>query len=62
MSEFKVGDMVNYHPVVGGPISSMDHEIKAIMTQPNRSGDSIAWITRKPDFVGLDSLSLVGEQ
>ena len=54
----KVGDRVNYHAVIGGPVTSTNHIIKVIDKMPNNYGSDIAWITDKSGCVALTALSL----
>lgn len=53
----KVGDKVNYHDIIGGPITSSGHEIKQIDTTPNNFGGNVAWITGKSGCVSIEALS-----
>lgn len=57
MPIYKIGDKVNYHVFIGGPIVSTDHEIKSIELQPNNYGEDVAWITNKSSCVSLGALS-----
>jgi len=54
---FRCGDVVNYHDVIGGPITSQNHIIKTLMPEPNNFCEPVAWITNKSGCVSLDSLS-----
>lgn len=54
---FKVGDIVNYHSIIGGEISSCDHEIKKLDLEPNNFGGDVAWVSGKSGCVSLDALS-----
>jgi hypothetical protein len=55
--QMKAGDKVNYHSVIGGPVTSTGHEIRTIEKMPNNYGSDVAWITGKSGCVDLDSLS-----
>ncbi|MBT3488327.1 MAG: hypothetical protein HOI61_00860 [Gammaproteobacteria bacterium] len=48
---------MNYHSVIGGPVTSTGHEIRTIEKMPNNYGSDVAWITGKSGCVDLDSLS-----
>lgn len=58
MSDFKVGDKVNYHSIIGEAITSNGHEITHIELEPNNFGNDVAWITNKSGCVALQALSL----
>ena len=55
---YVVGDKVNYHLFIGGPIKSTGHTIKAIELQPNNYGADVAWISEKSGCVDLEALSI----
>lgn len=59
--DFKVGDSVNYHSVIGVPVTSTGHEIKTIEMQPNNYGCDVAWISDKSGCVDLKALSIAEE-
>ena len=52
-----VGDKVDYHSVVGGPVTSTGHTIRAVERKPNNYGCDVAWITGKAGCVALDALT-----
>jgi len=54
MENIKVGDIVNYHSVIGGKVTSSGHKVTAI---EKRYGQWIAWITGKPACVAIKALS-----
>ena len=54
MKNIKVGDIVNYHSVIGGKITSSGHTVTAI---EKRYGQWIAWITGKSVYVSIRALS-----
>lgn len=54
---FKTGDIVNYHSIIGGAITSEGHEITFIDRQPNNFGCDVAWITGKSGCVAIAALS-----
>jgi hypothetical protein len=58
MAKINVGSIVNYHAIIGGPVTSEGHEVKAIERTPNNYGRDVAWITMKAGCVALDALSL----
>lgn len=53
---FQIGDKVNYHSRIGGPVTSTDHEITDIQEM---CGTLCAWITNKAGCVDCDALSPV---
>jgi len=55
MTVFRKGDKVNYHSIIGGPITSTDHIIKDIGTIPSCGG--VAWITGVRGCVSLKVIS-----
>ena len=56
MSEIKKGDRVNYHSVIGGPVTSSDHVVEKI---GQMCGQDVAWISDKSGCVSLKALSLI---
>lgn len=50
----RVGDWVNYHAVIGGPITTTGHKIRAIEVL---GGRTVAWITGKAGCVAIEALS-----
>ncbi len=54
----KVGDKVNYHSLIGGPVTSTGHEVTDIEEQPNNYGSDVAWVTNKRGCVAVAALSL----
>lgn len=58
----QIGDNVNYHSIIGGPVTSTGHKIKAIEREPNNYGCDVAWITGKSGCVALEALSLSEKQ
>lgn len=55
MKNIKVGDIVNYHSVIGGNVTSKErHKVTVI---EKRYGQWIAWITGKPACVSIKALS-----
>mgnify|MGYP003636706592 CR=1 FL=1 len=57
MSFYNVGDKVNYHSIIGGPVTSTGHEIIEILLKPNNFGSNVAWLTNKSSCVSLSALS-----
>ena len=57
----KVGDIVEYHEIMGGKVTSKNHTIKTILRKPNNFGCDVAWITNKSGCVDLKSLTLCKE-
>ena len=53
----KEGDLVDYHSLRSGPITSKDHEILFIERFPNNFGCDVAWITKKSGCVALANLT-----
>lgn len=56
-TRFLLGDVVNYHSVIGGPVTSTGHVVMAIQLAP--SGRDVAWISGKSGCVAVAALSLV---
>lgn len=54
----KVGDMVDYHSIIGEKITSRHHIITHIKPTPNNYGYAVAWITGMPGCVVLEALTL----
>ncbi len=61
-TEFKEGDLVNYHSIKGGSITSQNHIVTAVETMPNNYGCDVAWISDKSSCVAVESLSHVLEE
>jgi len=59
MCEFKVGEKVNYHPIIGGEHTGTVHEITNIELMPNNFGCDVAWIEGHRGCVDFDALSHV---
>lgn len=53
----KIGDSVNFHAVINGPITSSGHVITSIELMPNNFGQDVAWITEKSGCVALAALT-----
>lgn len=58
MPSVSIGDQVNYHSIIGGPITSTDHELQAVSFAPNNFGSDVGWITGKSGCVALAALSV----
>jgi len=54
---FNVGDIVNYHAIIGDGITSTGHTITTILPAPNNFGRDVAWISGKSGCVSLEALS-----
>lgn len=54
---FKVGDIVDYHSIIDGPVTSTGHEITHIGKIPSAK-KRVAWISNKSGCVCLCALSL----
>jgi hypothetical protein len=50
-----IGDLVNYHAKIGGPVTSTDHVIRSIIK--DSAGQEVAVISGKRGIVSLDALS-----
>jgi len=59
---FIVGNKVNYHLFIGGPVKSTNHTIKSIELEPNNYGADVAWISGKSGCVDLEALSIQGDE
>lgn len=51
----RAGDVVDYHSIIGGPISSHGHTVTSVGELP--SGSAVAWISGKAACVSVDSLT-----
>ena len=60
-NELEIGDVVSYHSIIGGEITSKNHIVEAIQYAPNNYNCDVAWITGKSGCVALRALSLVKE-
>lgn len=56
-NKLKEGDIVNYHRLIGGKVTSTGHEITDIELKPNNYGEDVAWITNKRGCVSMKALS-----
>lgn len=54
---FKVNDVVNFHSIIGGEVTSTDHVIESILPMPNNFGCDVAWISGKSGCVAIAALS-----
>jgi hypothetical protein len=52
----KVGDVVNFHSIIGGPVTSTGHTVTALYPMPNNFGCDCAMITGHAGVVALDAL------
>lgn len=59
--EFEKGDLVAYHSIIGGPITSIGHTVQSIELMPNNYGTNVAWITGKTGCVSIAALSAAEE-
>jgi hypothetical protein len=53
----KVGDIVDYHSIIGGAVTSQGHVIEKIVPTPNNFGIAVAWITGKSGCVALKAIT-----
>ncbi len=53
----KIGDKVNYHSIIDGPVTSTGHMIIDIDYAPNNFGCDVAWITNKVGSIAIRALS-----
>lgn len=63
--KLKVGDVVDYHSIIGGPITSYEHTIQHIGyigRERCHNGTEVAWISDKTGCVALEALSLSAER
>jgi hypothetical protein len=51
---WRIGDVVNYHSRIGGPVTTSGHTIREIGVL---SGRTVAWITGKVGCVAIEALS-----
>lgn len=54
------GDRVDYHSLIGGPVTSSDHVVRAVET--SHSGYAVAWLTNKAGCVAADALTPAKEK
>lgn len=59
MSRIKVGDVVDYHSVIGREITSRNHVVQQVFL--DYSGHKVARISGKSGYVAVDALSLTME-
>ncbi len=55
MSEIRIGMLVNYHSIIGGPVTSTGHKVTKL--QILLDGRRFVWISRKCACVAWASLS-----
>lgn len=53
MPALQTGDIVNYHSIIGGSVTSEGHEITFIDRAPNNFGCDVAWIAGKSGCVAI---------
>jgi len=53
----EINDVVNYHSMIGGEVTSTGHTVTAIQYAPNNYGCDVAWITNHSGCVSLNALS-----
>lgn len=58
MADVKIGDTVNYHSIIGGPVTSTGHKVTQLDYAPNNFGCDVAWITDKTGCVAVRALTL----
>ncbi len=58
LEQIEVGDIVDYHSIIGGDITSKGHRVKLVLTTPNSYGYDVAWISRKGACVVREALTL----
>ena len=56
--KFHEGDIVDYHSVVGGPVTSSGHRVLVALPRPNNYGCDCAMISGKSGVVSMDALTL----
>jgi hypothetical protein len=54
------GDLVNYHAIIGGDVSSMGHRVESVF--PAASGHMVAFISGKRGHVAIEALSRASGQ
>ena len=50
-AEFNVGDVVDYHAIIDGPVTSKAHTITHIASIPSSNNVPMVWITGKAGCV-----------
>lgn len=58
--KLSTGDIVNFHPIIGGAVGSTGHIIQEIQYAPNDFGCDVAWVSGKCGCVALAALSSTG--
>lgn len=56
-AEIKAGDIVDYHSLIGGPVTSEGHEVRAVQLVPNSFGEDVAWLRGWPGAVSMKALT-----
>lgn len=56
IQDFKKGDVVDYHSIIGGPVTSTEHTIQHIGELGH--GETVAWLSDKSGCVSLNAISL----
>jgi hypothetical protein len=57
MTDIKVGDLVDYHGIIGGSVTSIGHVVTKIIEEPNNFGIRVAFITWKTGCVAVAALT-----
>ena len=55
--EIRAGDFVDYHGIIGGPVTSHGHEVRAVQLVPNSFGEDVAWLRGWPGAVSMKALT-----
>ncbi len=53
----KVGDVVDYHAVIGGEVTSTGHTVLAVFPKPNNFGCEVAKISGRSGVVAASALT-----
>ena len=59
--DIEEGMIVDYHSIIGGPVTSTRHEVLEVYPEPNTFGTAVAKISGKSGVVDIDALSTAGD-
>ena len=57
-SKIKVGDVVDYHSIIGREVTSTGHTVTALYPVPNNFGCDCAMVTGKAGIVAVKALTI----
>lgn len=56
-SELHKGDIVDYHSIIGGPVTSTGHVVEVVGPMPNPYGVPVAWVSGIAGCVSMKALT-----